>query len=201
MKTRRIFLIPADGPCGSARISIGLGALETLVGGTFEHIPAGPVSLVVNAHDRGPVNNRATDLWRALVPDFSDSLRGPVVVIGPVVDDEPFDLTDTQLDVLRRIFIAEEIDPLHPDSRVAQALEEAAVQRLITTGEIRDLGDVVSGLEIDRPAWDREDSVVPLRPRRRVTGTVLRVFPFAPAVVGVRTGVGRDALVLIGGGR
>lgn len=63
---------------------------------------------------------------------------------------------------------------------------------------VLDLGQRVTGLVLDTTVWEREDRRQLVKPDRRVTGTVMTVWPYAPHVVGVVTDDGEDLIVAVG---
>lgn len=60
-----------------------------------------------------------------------------------------------------------------------------------------DFGDVVTGWLLDEAAWLRADRIKQVSPARCATGAVTTVYPYAPAVVGIRTAGGDQVHVVL----
>lgn len=63
-----------------------------------------------------------------------------------------------------------------------------------------DFGDLVTGWLLDEAAWLRADRIRLARPASCATGAVVAVYPYAPAVVGIRTAGGDRVHVKLDGG-
>ncbi|MFC8719769.1 hypothetical protein [Kitasatospora sp. NPDC057198] len=59
---------------------------------------------------------------------------------------------------------------------------------------MREFGDTASGVVVDEHDWGGYNPRM-VKPRRRVVGTVHRIFPAAPNVVGVRTTAGDEFVI------